>query len=308
MSTIYRVLRALCLPAIFLCGQGAQASEFRCATVSSALPAASAWLRSEKQPARGVALVVHGLNLRPDKMDSIARTLNEEGFDVLRASLSGHRGDLEQFKHVSRDRWLHDLHDAYCEARRAADRRGLPLNFVGYSLGALVNLDLMNNVPEAGVRYDRMVLLAPAAALNWTSQLVRALNAFGEDFLVPSASNATYRASCEGTSMAAYNALFDSLRATQESGLGKSKAPTLVLIDPKDELVSGPGLAELIEFNALNEWRLEQVSNRGATLERGAYHHLIIDEPSVGSEEWKRIQTLIRKHLEPMGTSGSLKP
>ena len=150
--------------------------------------------------------------------------------------------------------------------------------------------------------------LAPAAALNWTSQLVRALNAFGEDFLVPSASNATYRASCEGTSMAAYNALFDSLRATQESGLGKSKAPTLVLIDPKDELVSGPGLAELIEFNALNEWRLEQVSNRGATLERGAYHHLIIDEPSVGSEEWKRIQTLIRKHLEPMGTSGSLKP
>ena len=39
---------------------------------------------------RGVALVIHGLNLRPDRMQPIISKLTKSGIDVLGLSLRGH--------------------------------------------------------------------------------------------------------------------------------------------------------------------------------------------------------------------------
>ncbi|MEI6127603.1 MAG: hypothetical protein WCQ99_13745, partial [Pseudomonadota bacterium] len=39
---------------------------------------------------KGVALVIHGLNLKPDKMLPIIAPLNAAGIDVLNVSLRGH--------------------------------------------------------------------------------------------------------------------------------------------------------------------------------------------------------------------------
>jgi hypothetical protein len=71
---------------------------------------------------KGVALVIHGLNLRPDKMQPIISVLTESGIDVLGLSLRGHgenythhagikedQARLEAFKAVSFPLWIKEL-------------------------------------------------------------------------------------------------------------------------------------------------------------------------------------------------------
>ncbi|MBW7947548.1 MAG: alpha/beta hydrolase, partial [Sphingomonadaceae bacterium] len=118
---------------------------------------------------KGVVVVAHGLNHRPDKMDDIVNPLRAQGYAVLRAVLSGHEGDMEKFKKASREQWRNDLLGAYCAARALADQGKVPLHFVGYSIGALINSDLVESEPDLGVRYDRMVYLAPAVSVKAAS-------------------------------------------------------------------------------------------------------------------------------------------
>ena len=58
---------------------------------------------------RAVAIVVHGLNTLPDKMLSIIQLLTEQGVHVLNLRLSGHRGNSDEMKKVTRDIWLSEI-------------------------------------------------------------------------------------------------------------------------------------------------------------------------------------------------------
>jgi esterase/lipase len=255
------------------------------------------WFKSPQQPPKSVALVVHGLNVKPSKMNAIARSLNEEGHDVLRVGLSGHLGDEKEFKKVTRNIWLKDLHQAYCLARQAADEKKLPLHFIGYSLGALLNTDLMNTHPEAGVKYDRMVLFAPAIAIRSITRIVEALNVFGSDYVLFSMANKDYRANPGGTPVAAYNALFKGIEKISKSGIKQNNTPTLIIIDPDDELISFSGVKALMTENHLNSWKLMAISNFDSEIDEGKFHHFIIDEKSLGLFEWKYVQTAMLHHL-----------
>ena len=53
---------------------------------------------------KGVALVVHGLNLKPERMQSIITELNDAGIDVLNLSLRGHGNNYLRNPHLSDDR------------------------------------------------------------------------------------------------------------------------------------------------------------------------------------------------------------
>lgn len=264
------------------------------------LPARASWLKAQGSSSRAVALVVHGLNLKPERMDAIAHELSAQGIDVLRTSLSGHRGNIEEFKKVSRGIWIQDVYEAYCRARKEADQRKVPLYFLGYSVGALVNLDLMNNFQDAKVRYERMVLLAPAAAVHRRSRWIRFFKVFGPGFLVPSVANREYRASRGGTPVAAYEALFHSLEALESGGGVRQKdVPTLVVIDPEDELVSEAGLIRVIERDGLRAWKMLRVAKSGAALKTGCYHHLLVDSASLGLDPWSKMVAAILAHLRP---------
>ena len=89
-----------------------------------------------REKTKGVALVIHGLNLRPDKMQTIISVLAESGMDVLRLSLRGHgenythRADineeqarLEAFKAVSYPLWLNEAYLAYTQVRETAKQK-----------------------------------------------------------------------------------------------------------------------------------------------------------------------------------------
>jgi hypothetical protein len=72
------------------------------------------------------------------------------------------------------------------------------------------------------------------------------------------------------------------------------ETPTLVLVDPKDELLSYRTLMNIADDTPA--WRVERVSAAGSTLKRPV-HHLIVDEPSLGSAEWRRMLALMEDFL-----------
>lgn len=265
---------------------------------------------SDPAKARGVSVIVHGLNYNPDKMQDMIDLLHRQGQEVVMVTLSGHEGDIENFKKANRERWLGDMYSGYCLARPYADEHKLPLNFIGFSIGALMNVDLMENFPALKVKYDRQVLLAPALSVRTYSYLIKILNVFGPEMLVPSFAGRAYRASCDGTPMAAYMALFDSLRHVDAAAAANINIPTLVLLDPADELVSENGLKSFIAAKKLDAWKMGRLSTKGSTLTEGDYHHFIVAEPSVGPVVWKQMEELIAKHLAgiPLPESIELHP
>ncbi|MFZ4617852.1 MAG: alpha/beta hydrolase, partial [Rectinemataceae bacterium] len=244
------------------------------------------WMKSAITDGSGnptsIALVIHGLNLRPDWMRDVASLLNAGGADALLVGLSGHNGEETGLAGVTREQWLDEAYQAYRVAREAADASGLPLYFVGFSLGGTIGLELLAENFPAPVAFDRMILLAPAAAPQGALRSVLLFGLFGQDFVVPSLSIRSYRANTGGATVSAYAALFEMVRSIEGSDLSRFNMPTLVFIDPQDELVSEDGLKALIRAGSLDRWTLIELTHEGVS-PRSGYHHIILNEESLGS-------------------------
>jgi pimeloyl-ACP methyl ester carboxylesterase len=261
--------------------------------------------RNETTPLKGVAVVLHGLNLDPARMAAAIAALNEAGIDALRLSLRGH-GDnfrrregmdavqsrLEEFKEVTRALWTEETRRGCGEAQAAAQREGAPLFLVGFSYGGLIGLDLLADGPE--VSFDRALLFAPALRLRGWDYAVRLFSSFPR-MVIPTLAPAAYLAN-PGTPVAAYNALFETLDHF-ESRLGpRLNIPTLVVMDPGDELVCLDGLKRLAEEHRLSRWRFFTLHRRRSLL-NGMLRHIVIDEASVGRHAWAEIRKEMTAHL-----------
>jgi esterase/lipase len=243
---------------------------------------------------RAVAIVVHGLNTLPAKMSSLEKVLQDDHVDVLRVTFSGHNGNREVFKLVSRTRWISDFARGYQVAKARAAQLGVPLYFIGFSLGGLIAMDFLND-PAQQAHFDKIVLIAPALAVNGISRWIKGLNLFG-NVMVPSANVMEYRANLEGTPLAAYNALFESLAVVEQADFRRAHVPTLVFLDKRDEMVSASGIEELIQKRDLREWKTSYIYNNKSLL-KSSFHHLMIDEPSMGRENWKLMKDQILEHF-----------
>lgn len=255
---------------------------------------------------KGVALVIHGLNCRPDKMEAIIEELNAGGIDCLNLSLQGHGTNfspipdaeteaarMAAFKSVSYPLWKSEAYEAYQFAKRKSDLYGRPLFLIGFSMGGLLGVDLMTANPT--VRFDRMVLFAPAIAMHRRNYLIKVLAPF-PNLVIPSAGHRSYLAN-DGTPMAAYMALFD-MHAHFEKHLNPKKIniPTVVFIDDGDELVSFTRLRQMVQKQDLNQWTVHSVK-KDKTATEVDMHHLIIDAASVGNNMWQEIVKVTITHL-----------
>ena len=254
---------------------------------------------------RGIALVVHGLNLNPERMHSIIVELNNAGINVLSLSLRGHGNNyfknknlpedearLESFRTVTYGLWLDEIYKAYLKVRERASEKNVPIYFVGYSLGGLMGCDLLVSYPN--VSYDRMILFAPALNITVESYLLKALMPF-PSMVIDSLSPVHYRAN-KGTPMAAYKALFEAVDQFKNNLTDKLNKPTLIFIDEKDEFVSSSKLNEMITRFNLDHWQIHIVRKDNNVGEKISYH-LIIDRDSVGKQMWKQIKDSVKKHL-----------
>ncbi|MEP7345981.1 MAG: alpha/beta fold hydrolase, partial [Gemmatimonadaceae bacterium] len=220
-----------------------------------------------------VVLVAHGLNLRAHALRDLYEPLRERGATIVVLRLRGHAGDsvgdapvLEEWKTIDATVWVEDWRESARVAEELATSRGVPLAFLGYSLGALIHIYGLATSDRAVNPFQRQVLLAPAVRVRHRTRLVLLFRPLGMRFIVPSLTPVEIR-SHGGTSVAAYRSLFGYEAAmSMIEAPTRIKIPTLVLMDPGDELVSQRRISEWIERNGLRpEWRMVALTKDSAT-------------------------------------------
>lgn len=250
---------------------------------------------SKSSKPNGVAIVLHGLNVNPNNMSALVQLFQEKNYEVLWVRLSGHRGSMKEFQHVSHNAWINEVKTAYEQGRDLANKHKVPFIFVGYSLGGLLNLDFMSNHLKRPQAYDRMIMFAPALTLNWYAHGIRTLFLLHDTVLIPSLGPKDFNAHRK-IPIAAYRALFQSFNAVYDNDFKYCNLKTLVFINDKDELVSARRLRYTLLDQDLYNWKLVQVDTSKSSL-RERYNHIIINEPSVGAQEWAKIKEEIDNFL-----------
>jgi len=264
------------------------------------------WIKSiHPDIINGVAVVIHGLNLRPDKMKPIIDLLTHSCIDVLNLSLRGHgknyaqtsdingsEARMETFKTISYNLWIKETYRAYDIAGKRSREKKVPLFLIGFSLGGLMGVTLLASYPD--VYFNRMVLLAPALYIHKIYYLAKLLSPFSR-LVIPSFLKESYCAN-SGTPMAAYNALFEGIEHFNKNMTQKLNVPTIIFIDKQDELVSHRRLKHIIKNRGLHQWRLHPIKKH-TTDAKEKMHHLIIDESSIGKDEWNEMRKHIIHHL-----------
>ena len=286
------MLRSLLLiAALAVASAGCCCSPIKSAALTDTLALQSQnprWVTSSAQPPRGTALILHGLNLRPSSMDEIAEHVASLGLDTYRLSLAGHADAPAPA--ITTAMWENDLAEAFALAKQR--QPGKPIYILGYSIGGLLAVHFVSRHPE--IQPHAMILLAPALSLKLIAQSIALTSLFPESELaLPSLSPPHYRR-LPGTPLRWYNNLRTMLNEISPlSQPGKlALIPTLVLGNPRDELVSLTGIQSWIEDNSLSDkWCVAKLypSHRNPALPE----HLVIDRASLGAEQWIKLTSLI---------------
>ena len=253
----------------------------------------------ESEATRGVALVIHGLNLKPSGMNELATFLVHQKFDVCRISLSGHaeqvtnrKKRLAPFQDVSLTTWRNEVQTAYKYAINIAAQKEVPLLLIGFSLGGALGVDLTSGLGHQA--FHRQILFSPALAVKPMSRLLKPLHGFPR-LVIPSISPGEYRVNY-GTPMAGYTALFELIADLENNTNSMHNSETLVFIDACDELVSVSGLENYIARNNLSRWSLHKIKKTSDKCTW--FKHLTIDRKTLGQTNWNSITCEIKAFLD----------
>ncbi len=251
------------------------------------------WFAASPGPARGVFVVVHGLNQRPTTMDPLSSYLASLGFHAYRITLEGH--DQNRDIIFPPDVWTKDVIRGAHEAQERYP--SLPLYMLGYSMGGLLTVQAIELSPEVSPK--KIILVAPALSLRTLILSARLLTLFPPLSLrTPNLAPSKYRRSA-ATPLFWYSnvaELYDAAQAPPEPDRLRA-IPGLVLLNPEDELISASGTEEWVAEHGLSgAWRVELFEP--TPLESDMREHIMIDEESLGAAEWQRMRALIRSFLE----------
>ena len=142
------------------------------------------------------------------------------------------------------------------------------------------------------VHYDKMVLLAPANAIRRRSHLIKFFFLLGRKFGIPSRQPKEYR-SQDKTPVQAYRVLFEMKKSIENQNYLNLTIPTLVFIDENDELISPGNLKKIMNKYQLTHWDVCTLNSQYVG-KKTRYHHLIIDENTMGTENWHGFQSRIK--------------
>jgi esterase/lipase len=241
---------------------------------------------------KGIVMVAHGLNVRPAAMLSLVEWFNSQGCDAFLIKLAGHyENSIDSAAITVRD-WQEDMMNGYNEVKRAAALHRLPLFFLGYSLGGLLGEDMILSVGD-NIAIDKQVLLAPATAIRRRTYLLK-LVFWWKKLYLPSLTPAKYKAN-KGLSVNAYKIMLGMVAAMSQSPR-RIKIPTLAVIDTRDELISYKKLLHFLNRFISSHYELVQLDS-GMNKRYGGYHHLIINQETMGEANWKMFTEKMTKFL-----------
>lgn len=225
-------------------------------------------------------------------MQALVRWLNANGSEVYLVQLCGH--GREDVLKVTGGLWQEEVMDGYAAAQQASVQQAVPLYFMGYSLGALLGQSIIG-LQTTQLPFQKQVLFSPAIHLRKHSYLLRHLFFLGEGFRLPSFTPGGYRAN-RWLPLRLYKILYDEEKKLLAAKGSLLNFPTLVFMDPKDELISYKSLETLLQQRQLSQWQLVPL-HTGLQGRRGKYHHLILDEETMGSANWQMVTTAMQVFL-----------
>ena len=227
---------------------------------------------SNSSPKRPKLLLIHGMNNNQSCFYPLRDALEEAGFKVELIVLPNHGEKREEVKTLEEALILFD--------ESLSPHVTGPYRVVAFSQGALYfQLWLSQTKKRAPESY---ALLAPAVFVNYFS-LVRQLSKFlPSKFFILSQMPRMFRR-YDKLFIWEYRLLLEGVEAFSKITL--PMAPSLVAIDPKDELVSGPKV--LSYYQALGSKTLEIQRN---DLRKGlGQHHIVFHRDYFSPEEWKEL-------------------
>jgi len=211
------------------------------------------------------------------------------GIYVLNICLAGHSDEignavkkkvlLQTFKKATRKIWQDQIGNAIAVLGDLDPSK--PRYLVGYSAGAVLSLEL---IQRQGIVFERFLLFAPAISFRAVHRLFRYVpfNAM----LIPSFLNEACRSN-RGTPVSAYKAVIETSQDCHKKHIKTClNIPALVVMDPRDEMLSIKGLRQFIADKKLDQWRLLPVEGQAG---QGNYHHLVISKDFVGEILWHSI-------------------
>ncbi len=256
---------------------------------------------------RAVVLSIHGLNQHADALSSLTGALRAQGATVVSLRLRGHTratgapsaaDALPAWRSVQWTDWQDDWTAGARVAADLAQQAGVPLNFLGYSLGSLVHVHQLANA-DAHVQFNAQVLLAPALRVQTYAHIVRLLQPLGAGFLIPTFVPEPIR-SHPSTSVAAYRALFDlHERLNHIAKPDALRIPTLVAMDRADEVVSASRIEQwAAKHGLLSSWQFEWLTkDRETAISRRA--HYVTDPQALGVRTHERLTNRLCGVLVP---------
>lgn len=246
---------------------------------------------------RGAFIVIHGLNQRPTSMNPLSEYLRTLGFHTYRITLRGH-DELSESAFTSEE-WERDVLNGYATLRsRFPD---LPINVVGYSLGGLLATKTLDTYPDFSP--NRMVLFAPGLSFRPLVQSGYLLQILPPLTIgLPNLSPTDYKR-FQNTPLFWYQNIFTLYTGTRDVTHPRRlrDTPTIVFLNPTDELVSLSGTENWIGDNQLAQsWTVIPVHR--TPLQPFMAEHIVIDERSLGFTEWERVKGIIREFVMPPNT------
>ncbi len=240
----------------------------------------------------GVIILLHGLNDKASSMEQMAGLFQDKGFDVVLGSLSGHRGDVDELLTVNQEEWITDIYNIYCVAASIAQKKSVPLFFVGYSFSNLMFLKFINKFSITNIK--KMVLLAPSLSFTLKANALKLLFFLPDKTVIPSYNLKIYRAN-RGTSIAAYKAVFNTQKEMNSFFKLKSNIPVLSFFHKLDEIVDSKESEKIIKSKFFKSKTI-YLDNKDHLLEK-EINHLMIDEKSLGTKNWNMMMSSILTFL-----------
>ncbi|TKK70149.1 alpha/beta hydrolase [Ilyomonas limi] len=235
---------------------------------------------------KAITLVAHGLNMKPAGMLAIIQWLNEQGSDVYLVKLSGHHEQSIHIKHVTPTMWEEEMLHVYTIAKAASIQHNMPLFFVGYSLGALLGQAMILSLKRTNV-FDKQILIAPATAVRNRSYVLKLFSFAYKKMMLPSFTPSPYRVH-NFLPLTVFEVLFRNERTIVEAQFNTLNIPTLIFIDPKDELIS---YKKLVKFSRIFQLTNHEIIALDSNLKKrnAHYHHLVVSEGTMGKQNWEMV-------------------
>lgn len=228
-------------------------------------------------PANAAALLVHGLNNKPEVMLDMAQFLEALSIPSVIISLTGHNQDFGKLDAINKNIWHQDVLEGYALIKKHCSKVFL----VGFSLGASIGLDIISE----RIKFDKMVLLAPAIAPRLPVKFLEYISPILPSLPIYSMAPESYIAN-KYLPIKSYKVLLSIYKSLHKKNFALVNIPTMVIVDPKDETMSIENIKSLITKYGLSKWKVLSLDSDNV-VSKVRFHHLIIDREAMGYKNWE---------------------